>query len=1419
MYRSFTLFLIRNSNAVLTLATVWLIVGLWVVFRTPIDAVPDLSENQILIHTEWPGKSPPDIERQITRPLAMAFQGVPGIRTVRGSSDVGYSLLHLIFDDSLTFDEARRRASARLAEFDLDLPVTPRLAADGIPTGQIFWYTVEGPQSDLAELRRLQETVVAPQLRSVSGVAEVSTVGGFVAEIHIDVNAEQLALAGLTLADLESALVSMTRPTGGNVVVAANSEFLVRSLVSSDDERGLNSNDILGRMNWLEASLLPLPGGRSIPLNKLARVRLGTAPRRGGFEKDGNEAVAGIVHLRFGHNPLEVTRAVQSRLIQIGDGLPNQIRLVPCYDRSPLILAAVDTVSQTLIESLLVTSICIILVMRHWRTSLIIVGTLPLVVLGAFLGMSILRVAGIVDIQTNIMSLAGIVVSIGVLVDSTIVVAENVTHRLRRRFGDNPVDGDISETVADACTIVGRPAFLAILLMIVSFLPVFALGGIDGKMYRPLAWTKTLALLSAELLTITLVPVLSARLISGRIRDESESSIVRSVSSVYRLVLTWLMQHPLPLVFLLCLTMIAGAAATGVDLLVRLTVAASIGVIWMIVKVPGALPVPFVRSVLAQKVLLVVITIGAGLFLQSAMPPIGLALRLPLDEGMVMDMPITVPRVSLAQSIDDLKSRNMVLCRFPEVRMVTGKAGRAETPFDPAPVDMIETMVEFFPRKYWPSRRILKQDCNRTVRMAIEELVHAGLIESAESTDGLIAEVVEAGTLRFDAIQREVCWQRLQQFQSELSRNLSIRLVTNLAQRLSGSGTLKAALSPEEIQAVVAEFPASDVKRLGQHLTVGGVHVLAGEARRYLFNQGFFGNDQVDEKSLQSFATRTANFIRQSFGLNEASLDDELLADLQMEFDRQFSDYVIELNAELRHRSAATWVQVVCAEIFARQPIIDESFQTIWKQVLDARYNTKRTAHHAGTHRGIPSHSVLPAIDPHPGYDAVVRRLTDRWTRELWLWPHDSESINRLAGEMDVSVQMPGWANVWTKPIQNRVDMLATGVNSEVGIRVLGQNLDDVVQASNEIAEVLRTIPGAADVLADPIRGKGYITVTPDHHLQQQQSIVESDIDAIVTAATGGRVITTIEDDVSRYPLRMRLSAGGLEPAEMLRQLPVPKRRQPGSRTGETDPSLETVSLESVAKIYSIDGPATIKSENGWLRNYVRLNVRGRDPAEFVMAAQEQIRQRVAMPAGVFVEWTGQYEHATKTRRAIFWMVPFTVLLIVLILYLAFRDFVDAGLMLLSVPGALAGGVLCQWILGFPFSVAVGIGYIACFGMAAATSMVMLVYLREAVENAGGLRNMSLEDLESAVLTGAVHRLRPKLLTEATTILSLAPMLWSTGIGADVIRPMAAPVLGGILIADEVVDLLLPIAFYAIRRRRWQRIAEENVESVEKPIC
>jgi Cu(I)/Ag(I) efflux system membrane protein CusA/SilA len=372
---------------------------------------------------------------------------------------------------------------------------------------------------------------------------------------------------------------------------------------------------------------------------------------------------------------------------------------------------------------------------------------------------------------------------------------------------------------------------------------------------------------------------------------------------------------------------------------------------------------------------------------------------------------------------------------------------------------------------------------------------------------------------------------------------------------------------------------------------------------------------------------------------------------------------------------------------------------------------------------------------------------------------------------------------------------------------VLGRDLDAVVRCSEDVATVLRQLPGAADVVADPIRGKGYVRITPDPQRAAELGVSLAELNEIIEAALAGRVVAHELVDRERIPLRVRIATQESLDEQSLRRLLVPahaQRRSTGDRSSH--PGWQTVTLDEVAEIHVGEGPATIKSENGWLRNYVRMNVRGRDVVPFVEQAQRVVAAQVKLPPGVFLEWTGQFEHSLQARRTLLILMPVVLLVILVLLYLTYRDWSDALLMVLSVPGALAGGVLCQWLFGYPFSIAVGVGYIACFGMAAATGIVMLVYLRESVSQAGRLEDLSLAELRQAVLAGAVHRLRPKLLTEATTILGLAPMLWGTGVGTEVIRPMAAPVLGGILVADEVIDLLLPVLFYHVRRWRWMRL-------------
>ncbi len=1015
------------------------------------------------------------------------------------------------------------------------------------------------------------------------------------------------------------------------------------------------------------------------------------------FEKDGSEGVAGVVHLKYGHNTLEVTRSVLDRLQELSLTLPPNVRLVPCYDRTALIRGAIWTVTGTLLESMLVTSLCVLLVLRHWRTSLVITLTLPLAVLGAFLAIWLLRVSGITDIQLNIMSLAGIVVSIGVLVDSAIVITDNVTHQLRERFGDQPVMGDTQSLVAQACTTMGWPAFLAMLLMLVSFLPVFLLQGIDGRMYRPLAWTKALSLTSAACLTLTIVPILCHRLIRGRIRAESDSRVVQGFATVYRPMLEYLLDHPLPLVMVLTITTVLGAAATGIDWLVRIVCGLAIIGCWLVAQ-------SSITRIASSAILLI-----TAFTSQAWMRPIGLSLRVPLDEGMLMDMPITVPNISIGQAGDDLKARNMVLCRFPEVAMVTGKAGRAETAFDPAPLDMIETMVELRPSYLWPRRRLTQPNATAQAQTIIQALQSSNLIEASYNLDATAEEIVNAALPRFDAIQREVCWQRLQVMQSELGRELSIELVRELAERLLGVGHIETPLNEAEVRGIASELAPQDVKRLGQTIDRVSVFVLIQRIIRAVESKrAVASNTDLTDSSLLSYFNSLRNVYRAMVDTAPITLAEELTAQLQRSADQRRRRFAQELNQDLQERAAATWTQLVCSELVTRRAIVDEPLRERWEQVLKIRYGAE-AASTTGTvheHTGIPPTSRLPIIDPHRVYDRIINDLTAQFSGQVRLHAHTRRSLTEAGGELDAAVMMPGWANVWTRPIQNRVDMLASGVNSEVGVRVIGDNLDQIVEVSELIAEVLQQVTGTADVFADPIRGKDYSTWVPDEEKWNAAGLSAPRSDSLSTVAEQGQVIGYAKGKQGTLPLRLRI----------------------------TPTSLDAFGHDQIKP-----GPATIKSENGRLRNYVRFNTRDRDPAAVVEDAEREIARSIDLPADMALEWTGQYEAAARTRNRLLWLTPIVVTLMGVILYAVFRDGVDSMLMLMSVPGALAGGVLCQWILGEPFSVAVGVGYIACFGMAAATSMVMLIYLRESLTRAGDLANLSESQLRSAVVSGAVH--------------------------------------------------------------------------------
>ena len=1281
-------FSVRNRGPVIAAG---LLLGLWGAYSayfTPMDAIPDLSENQVIVFTEWMGHGPSEVEDQVSYPLSAHLQGIRGVRVVRSSSDFNFSMIHVIFDESVDFPTARRRVTERLARAREILPegVAPTAPPDAAATGQIYWYTVEGGGLDLGRLRSLQDWYIRPQLNSVPGVAEVASVGGYPVEYQVNVDPAKLRSKGVTLAGVVAAAREANATAGGHVIQKGNAEYIVRSLgwLGSDGEEGFSGSRAV---RDLEGAVLQAGDGSVIRVGDVASVAIGPGPRRGVLEKDGSEVVGGVVLMAYGENPLDVTKRLKVKIHELEAGLPKGVRIVPFYDRTPLIRGAIHTVVWTIAEAVVTSMICVLVVLLHFRASFVIAVTLPLAALGSFGMMGLLRVLGVADIQTNVMSLAGIAISVGVLVDSSIVMVENVMHGLRLEYGDERVRGDVSAVILPACQMVGRPIFFSVLIMLLSFLPVFALGGMEGKMFRPLAFTKSFALLTVALLSVTLVPALCTVFLKGRMRGERESWLVRTLIDVYRPILSSLLDRPAPLVWVLGVTFVVGLAPLGNRGIFLGTLFVSLAAIGTAARAwPGRL---------AGMGSLVLAALVAG----QTIKPLGREFITPLDEGMIMDMPITAPRASVTESADDLKARDMILCRFPEVDMVVGKAGRAETATDPAPMDMIETMVSFRPREFWPKRKLLRADAQRQAEAALDALIHKGLVRAPGDRRALLDQTIEAALPSFEAAIREYAYQRNREFERELG-------------------------------------------------------VVATDA------------------------------------------DDPRYADHQ----KRWRAHRGRLDGDLVGRAAETFTRLALEELLSRMDVSDPKLKALVAEVRRVREkppipSTHRTTHHHGG----GATRVLEA-DPVPALDALQTELAGSFARGLLLWRKDREELAGFGSDLDNAVQMPGWTNVWTMPIQNRVDMLATGVNTSVGVRVLGQRLDDVVNASEAVASVLKGLPGATDVVADPIRGKGYLEIRVDRERASREGVTVSALNQAVETALGGTIATMAHQGRERHPVRVRYGRDWRGDEEAAGNLLVESLRK------NADGRTRLVPLKDVAEVKVVEGPATIKSENGLLRNYVRLNVRDASPGDFAASAKKVVAREVKLPEGVYLEWTGQFEHEEHARATLMLVVPLVIALIFATLYWTYRDFADALLMMLAVPGAIAGGVFFQWLFGFKFSVTVWVGYIACFGMATSTGIIMLVYLREAVATAGGLERLDQAGLRRAVLEGAVHRLRPKLLTEATVLLGLAPMLWSTGVGSEVIRPMAAPVLGGVLIADEVIDLLLPVAFYQVRRRRLARL-------------
>ncbi|HVQ77120.1 MAG TPA: CusA/CzcA family heavy metal efflux RND transporter [Candidatus Binatia bacterium] len=1017
--------------------------GYWALLTTPIDAIPDLSDNQVIVFTDWPGRSPQEVEDQITFPLTVSLQGLAGVRVVRSSSAFGFSMINAIFEDSTDLYFARSRVLERLNLVAKSLPpgVVPTLGPDATGVGHVFWYTVEGEGYSLRDLRSLQDWYVRYQLNSVPGVAEVASVGGTVRQYQVDVDPNRLRAYRIPLSAVVDAVMRSNRNVGGNVVEGSGTWSVVRGL-------GL----IEGPAD-IEQVVVGADNGVPIFVRQVAEVKVGDAFRAAALVKGGQEAVGGVVVARYGVSTVDVIARVKEKIAALEPGLPKGVRIVPFYDRSALIQRAADTLKRSLLEEAAVVILVNILFLLHLRSVLIVTIPIPLAVLTAFLFMRYL------GITSNIMSLAGIAIAIGVLVDAAIVVTENAFRVVTERRVNVCDRAAVTAAVLDATRLVGRPIFFSMAVIILAFVPVFALTGQEGKLFRPLAFTKTFAMVGATVLSVTLVPVLCSLLIGGRVRREEDNPLMRPLTWLYRPVLGWALRHRV-------LTLAAAALVLA-----------------------GAL---------------------------SLVPRIGREFMPPLNEGDLMFMPISDPAVSLPQAIEIARKQNLAMQSIPEVAAVVAKIARADTSTDPAPLNMTETVVELKPESAW-----------------------------------------------------------------------------------------------------------------------------------------------------------------------------------------------------------------------------------------------------------------------RPGM-----------TREA------------IIAELDAATTMPGVANIWTQPIINRINMLTTGIRSEVGVKVFGSDLAVLEERARAVADVLRRIRGAADVYPEQVTGAPYLDVRVNREAAARYGITVGAIQDAIETAVGETNLTVTIEGRQRFPVRVRYAPRYRASPETLGSVLV------------STPNGTPVPLGQLAEIRHVSGPAMISSENGLLVVTVLLNVRGRDVGSFLEEARRVVAGAVALPPGSYVEWSGQYENEARARERLRIVVPAVLLVSFLLLYLTYGSLVEAAHVLLAVPFGLVGGIYLVWALGYNASVAVWVGFIALFGTAVQTAVVMVIYLDEAVkrkrEALGG--RLTRADLLEAVREGALLRLRPKVMTVTTVVASLLPIMWSHSTGAEVMKPLAAPVLGGMVSSLVHVLIVTPVIFFWLRERELRREQRQHAD-------
>jgi Cu(I)/Ag(I) efflux system membrane protein CusA/SilA len=1038
----------RNRLLVL-LATLMIVgIGVWSVANTPLDALPDLSDTQVIVYTDYPGQAPQVVEDQVTYPLTTALLAVPHAKVVRGFSDFGASFVYVVFDDGTDLYWARSRVLEYLNFAAKRLPdgVTPTLGPDASGVGWVYEYVVLGAHYTLAELRSIQDWLVRYDLVTAKGVAEVASVGGFEKQYQVVVDPQKLQAYGIPLDRVSDAIRASNRDVGGRTIEMSETEYMIRG-------RGyLRGISDLGTI-VLKAD--PSGSGTPVLLKDVARIELGPDERRGIAEMNGTgEVVGGIAVKRDGADALTTIGNIKQKLAEMKPGLPPGVSIEPVYDRSQLIDSAIHTLKHTLTEESLIVALVCVVFLLHVRSALVAILTLPIGILIAFTGMHAL------GIGSNIMSLGGIAIALGAMVDAAIVMIENAHKHVERLKPGEPRGAALIAAAKE----VGPSLFFSLLVIVASFLPVFALEDQEGRLFKPLAYTKTFAMAGGAILSITLVPVLMLYFVRGHIVPESRNPVNRALIWLYRPIIKLVLRLPIPMV----LAAIAVLAVT----------------VWPVSKLGS-----------------------------EFMPT--------LNEGTLLFMPVTLPGLSVTKAAELLQTQDRIIKSFPEVASVFGKAGRAMTATDPAPVEMSETVVNLKPEDQWP----------------------AGM------------------------------------------------------------------------------------------------------------------------------------------------------------------------------------------------------------------------------------------------------------------------TIDKLIARMNDALQLPGVSNAWTMPIKARIDMLSTGIRTPVGVKVFGPDLKELDMLASQITRVVHDVPGTTSAFAERQEGGHYVEIEPDRDAAARYGLSVNDIQDVVAVALGGETVTTTVEGRERYGVNVRYPRGLRDdPQAIASQVLVPTM------------SGAMVPLGQVARVSVTMGPPSIRTEDAQPVAYIYVDLEGRDLGGYVAEASRQVAEQVGIPPGYHIEWSGQFEYLARAEAKLKVVIPATLLVIFVLLFLNFGRLAETVIVMLSVPFALVGGAWLMWALGYNMSVAVAVGFIALAGVAAETGVVMLIYLdralaeiREQREAEG--RALSRADLRHAIMEGAVERVRPKMMTVVAIMAGLVPILWSTGTGSEVMRRIAVPMVGG-MISSTILTLLVIPAVYAIVKG-WRLPREVEIPASE----